>query len=55
MKVKSSTGGIYNSTNLLCQGAWHTAKRDRGVASQIERSANAVMSGTGALLKTLLK
>ncbi|XP_026186799.1 preproinsulin b [Mastacembelus armatus] len=28
--------GIYNSTNLLCQGAWLTAKRDRGVACQIE-------------------
>lgn len=30
-----------NSTNLRCQGAWHTAKRDRGVVSQIECSANA--------------
>lgn len=55
MRVKSSTSRIYNSTNLLCQGAWHTAKKDRGVAGQIERSANAVMPGTGALLKTLLK
>lgn len=55
MKVKSSTSRIYNSTNLPCQGAWHTANRDRGVTAQIESSANVVMPGTGALLKTLLK
>lgn len=48
-------GGIYNSTNLRCQGGWHIAKRDRRVVSQIECSANVVMPGTGALLKTLLK
>lgn len=24
--------GIYNSTNLRCQGAWQAAKRDRGSA-----------------------
>lgn len=47
--------GIYNSANLPCQGAWHTAKKDRGVAGQIECSADAEMPCTGALLNTLLK
>lgn len=28
----SCTDGIYNSTNLRCQEAWHAAKRDRGSA-----------------------
>ena len=55
MKENSNTGRIYNSTNLLCQGAWQTANGDKGVAGQIERSANVVMPGTGVLLKTLLK
>lgn len=55
MKINCSTGWIYNSANLLSQGAWHKAKKDRGVAGLIERSANVVMPGTGALLKTLLK
>lgn len=49
------SSGIYNSTNLLGQRAWRTAKEDRGVAGKIECSANAVTSAIGALLKTLLK
>lgn len=56
MKVKSSTSMIYNSANLLCQGAWLTAKTHRGErADTVEHFANIVMPGTGVLLKTLLK
>lgn len=47
------SGGIYNSANLPGQRAWHKAKKDRGVAAKTECSANAVMSGIDALLKTV--
>ena len=32
MKIQRSMDRIHNSTNLLFRGAWHTTKRDRGVA-----------------------
>ena len=52
--MKSNKGRIYNSTDLLDQGAWHAAKGDKGAADLIQRSANFLTAGTGALLKTLL-
>ena len=48
-------GRIYNSTNLVCQGAWHTAKTDRGVAGPDTALCQCCNAWHGCIVKDTVK